>query len=246
MKSWRRWGVAFAVVALAAAAAWAVESREEIAKRLWPNDHIASVQKDVDKQKADGLITAKLYEKKKQMLAERAAGTFKPEMLADKNPPPNLLQNAGFEDFNPNTRKNMSRWECWGGWAWPESAEYDNNKEDRADYVHGGKLSARFKCTGAPARVGITQGIPMVEGATDYEFTVWAKGEGENLLNIAYESGARGQFSGKIGPEWQQVKAVGTIDKGAKKFSVYIYIRGGGTIWLDDAKLLPVGVKLED
>ncbi len=246
MKSWKRWGLAFVALAFVGAAVWAAESREEIIKRLWPKAQIDSAAKDVDKQKADGLITPKLYEKKKKMLAERAAGTFKPEMLSATNPPLNLVQNAGFEDFNPNTRKNMSRWECWGGWAWPESAPYENNKEDRPAYVHGGKLSARFTCTGAPARTGISQGIPVVEGANEYELTIWAKGEGENMLNVAYESGARGQFSGKIGAEWQEIKVKGTLDKGAKKFTIYLYIRGGGTIWLDDAKLLPVGVKLED
>ena len=246
MTSWMRYGLAVLIVAQAGAAAWAAESREEVTRRLWPKERIEAALKDVEKQKADGLITPQLYEKKRKMLQERAAGTFKPEMLSTTNPPPNLLQNAGFENFNPNTRRNMSRWECWGGWAWPESAEYDNNKEDRPAYVHGGKLSARFKSTGSPARTGICQTIPAVDGAVEYELTLWAKGEGENLLHIAYESGASGQFSEKIGPEWRQVKVVGKIDKNAKNFTLYIYARGGGTIWLDDAKLLPAGVNLED
>gem|GEM_PF-1012203 len=161
-------------------------------------------------------------------------------------PPLNLVQNASFEDYNPNTRRNMSRWDWWGGWAWPTTAEYENYWEDRPEYVKAGKYSARFKCTGKPARTGINQGVPTIEGATGYELTIWAKGEGNNMLHVAFESGARGSFMEKIGPEWRKITVTGKPDAGAKKFNLYIYARGGGTLWIDDARLLPLGVKIED
>lgn len=246
MRTWRRWGAALCVVALAAVVVWAAESKDDIIKRLWPKARVEAALKDVEKQKADGLITPKMYDRKKKMLQERLAGTFNDDVLSTTNPPPNLLQNAGFEDFNPNTRRNMSRWDMWGGWAWPENADYQNDKEDRPDYVHEGKLSARFKCTGAPARTGINQSIPTIAGATEYTLTFWARGEGENQLQVAFESGARGTFTGKIDAEWKPITVTGQADPNAKKFTLYFYSRGAGTVWVDDAKLLPVGVKLED
>ena len=234
------------LVSAAAAMLWAAETKQQITKRLWPRERVLKALKDVDKQKADGLITEKMYQRKKRMLTRRLAGTYRSEALSDTNPPLNLLRNASFEDFNRNTRRNMSRWNWWGGWAWPQTAAYANDKEDRPAYVKAGKLSARFKCTGKPARTGINQGIPTIEGATGYELTLWAKGEGNNRLQISFEAGARGTFTGTIGPEWQKITVTGKPRAGAKKFTVYIYSRGGGTIWIDAARLLPLGVELED
>jgi hypothetical protein len=250
MELWKKVLVTVAVpivIGTLTLAVWAADvTVQELTAKLWPKDRIEAALKDLDKQKADGLISPQMYNRKKKMLQERLAGTFKDDVLSATNPPPNLLQNASFEDFNPNTRRNMSRWDFWGGWAWPETAEYQNDKEDRPEYVHSGKLSGRFKCTGQPARTGINQTIPTIAGATEYELTIWAKGEGENQLQIAFESGANGTFTGKIGPEWKQITVTGKADPNAKKFTLYIYARGGGTVWVDDAKLLPVGVKIED
>ncbi|MFB3892576.1 MAG: hypothetical protein ACE15C_11200 [Phycisphaerae bacterium] len=246
MGSSKRVALALVIAAAVGAAVWAAESREEIIRRLWPQERCDEAMKDIEKQKADGLITQKMYERKKAIVLQRKAGTFQPTMLSATNPALNLLQNASFEDFNPNTDKNKSRWDNWGGWAWPTKAEYVNDKEDRPEYVKEGKLSARFKCVGAPARTGIQQKIPITEGATGYELTIWAKGEGENLLAIAFEAGAKGGFSEKIGPEWKQITLVGKPDPKAKEFTLWIYARGGGTIWLDAARMVPQGVKLED
>jgi hypothetical protein len=246
MGSSKRVVLALAITAVVGAVVWAAESREEIVKRLWTPAHCQAVLQDIEKQKADGLITPKMYERKKAMLQQRLAGTFQPTMISATNPPLNLLQNASFEDFNPNTNKNMSRWDNWGGWAWPEKAKYANDKESRPEYVKEGKLSAKFQSVGDPARTGIQQKLPITEGATGYELTIWAKGEGENLLHIAFEAGARGSFSEKIGPEWKQITLVGTPEAKAKEFTLWIYARGGGTIWIDDAKLVPQGVKMEE
>ena len=231
---------------LAGALLWAAESKKELARKLWPAQRVRKALAAVEKQKKDGLINEKMYRRKKRMLAQRLAGTFKPKMLSATNPPPNLLRNASFEDFNRNTRRNMSRWDWWGGWAWPETAAYVNDKENRPAYVKAGKLSARFKSTGKPARTGINQSIPTIEGATGYELTIWAKGEGNNMLHIAFEAGARGEFRGKIGPEWRKITVTAKPQAGAKEFTLYIYSRGGGTLWIDDARLLPIGVELED
>lgn len=246
MNSTKRMCALAVTLALVALVLWAAETKEELTRKLWPRKRVVKALKDVEKQKADGLITRKMYQRKTGMLKARLAGRFSPTMLSTTNPPLNLLRNGSFEDFNPNTRKNMSRWNWWGGWAWPATAAYRNDKESRPEYVKGGKLSARFKCTGKPARTGINQGIPVIEGATGYELTIWAKGEGDNKLQIAFEAGARGTFTGQIGPEWQKITVTAKPKAGAKKFTLYIYSRGGGTIWVDEARLLPLGVKIED
>ena len=247
MRAWKKLGVIVMLVAVGAMLAWAAESKEELTKKLWPKERVEKALKDVEKQKEDGLISDTMYERRKKMLQARLKGTFKPTTLSETNPPLNFIQNAGFEEYNKNSKRNMSRWMWWAGWAWPTKAEYENYWEDRPEYVKSGKYSARFKCVGKPARVGIrTADIPVVPGAKEYEFTIWAKGEGENRLHIAFEAGARGQFMEKVGPEWQHIKITGKIGEDAKKFVIWIYSRGGGTIWLDDAKLVPLGVKLED
>ena len=78
-------------------------------------------------------------------------------------------------------------------------------------------------------------------GVQEYEFTVWAKGEGENQLFLNFESGATGTLRKKIGSDWEQVRLQGVAEAGAKDFGFYIYVTGEGTIWLDDARLVPLG-----
>ena len=244
MKAIFRIGVGAACVLSAGVVLWAAESRDDLVRRLWPKERVEAALRSLDRQKEQGLISPETYANKKQMLQERLAGTFQGGMLAVTNPPLNLVQNGGFEEFNPNSRRNMSRWLWWGGWAWPEDAAYDNDKEERPEYVHAGKLSARFTCMGKPARTGIsTPMLPVTPGATNYAFTIWARGEGENQLHIAFESGAAGQFMEKIGPAWREIAVCGTPEAGAKEFLIWIYARGAGTLWLDDAKLVPIGVR---
>ncbi len=247
MTGWVRIGCAALCVVSVGLIGFAAESKEEIVRRLWPRARIEAALQTLDQQQAAGLISPALYQRKKEMLQARLAGTFQGTLLSTTNPPLNFIQNGGFEEFNPNSRRNMSRWAWWSGWAWPENAEYVNDKEERPEFVHSGKLSARFKCVGQPARTGIcTPAIPIVPGATGYELTFWAKGEGENMLHVAYESGATGQFMEKIGPDWREITVIGQAEENARDFVIWIYVRGGGTIWIDDARLVPLGVQLED
>jgi len=63
---------------------------------------------------------------------------------------------------------------------------------------------------------------------------------------VNFEGGAKGTFRGRIGPEWQQVVLKGALDPGADGYTVYVYVTGQGTIWLDDAKLVPIGGQRDD
>jgi hypothetical protein len=207
----------------------------------WPADRIPAARQSLEKLKADGLITEPQYQKKRALLEARRAGTFKSTALAHTDPAElNFLQNAGFEEINQNSAKNRSRWLWWGGWSW--GGDYENFWESRREYVHSGNYSAGIRCTGKPGRIGLsTPKLPLVPGVKEYLFTVWAKGEGDNQVFLNYESGAAGTLRKKIGPEWEQVSLKGTAEPGAKDFTFYIYAAGGGTLWFDDAKLVPVG-----
>ena len=236
----RRMAAVVLATGAVAAAVWAAESREAIVARLWPKERIAAALAAVEKQKADGLLGDAAYARRKQMLEARRTGTFQPTALSTANPPLNFIQNGGFEDVNRNSAPNRSRWLWWGGWSW--GGDYENKWEDRPEYVHAGKLSARIRCTGKRGRIGIsTPELPVVPGAKEYDFTVWAKGEGENELFLNFESGAGGTLRKKIGPQWEEVSLKGTLEEGAKSYALYVYVTGEGTIWLDDAALVPVG-----
>lgn len=208
---------------------------------LWTSERIDAALQALDRMKADGLITERQLQRKRTMLDERRAGRFKSTALSETDPAElNFLQNAGFEEVNKNSARNRSRWMWWGGWSW--GGDYENFWETRKEYVHSGGYSAGTRCTGKPGRIGLnTPKLPLVPGVKEYEFTVWAKGEGENQLFLNFEAGAIGTLRKKIGPEWEQVKLKGVAEAGAKEFSFYIYITGEGTIWLDDARLVPLG-----
>ena len=239
-----------AAIAIVAVGVWAAESRREIIARLWPNQRTEQALSAVEKQKADGLLSDASYARKKAMLAARQAGRFEPTMLATANPPLNFIQNEGFEDINRNSAPNRSRWLWWGGWSW--GGDYENMWEDRPEYVHSGKYSARIACKGQSGRIGIsTPPLPCAAGATEYVFTIWAKGEGDNMLFVNFEEtgknpGVTGTLRTKAPPEWTEITVKGMPEPGAKEYVLYLYVIGKGTIWLDDARLVPGGVTLED
>ena len=207
----------------------------------WSAERVRQVREDLDRMKQAGLITERQYRRKCAMLEARLAGTFQPTALCHTNPPDvNLIQNGGFEQVNRNSAPNRSRWLWWGGWSW--GGDYENHWETRPAYVHSGRYSARIRCTGRPGRIGIsTPKLPVLPGIEKYRFSVWAKGEGDNQLFLNFEAGARGSLRKRIGPVWEQVVLEGKATPGAHDFTLYVYVTGKGTIWLDDARLVPVG-----
>jgi len=232
-------------LAIGAVAFGAKVTKQQLTKKLWPRSRILAALKRVDELKALGMMSEDHYRRKRAMLEARLQGTFRPTMLAVTNPPMNFIQNAGFEEINRNSRSDRSRWLWWNGWKW--GGDYENHWEDRPQFVHSGKYSARIQCTGKRGRIGImTPKLPLVPGAKAYVFSIWAKGAGDNELFINFESGARGSFRERIGPQWRLVKVRGEIQPGADGYQVYLYATGQGTIWLDDAKLVPVGVKTDE
>ena len=213
---------------------------------LWTGERITAALEALDRMKTDGLITERQLQRKRTMLEERRVGRFKATALSETDPVEfNLLQNAGFEEVNKNSERNRSRWLWWGGWSW--GGDYENFWETRKEYVHSGTYSAGIRCTGQPGRIGInTPGLPILPGLKEYEFSVWARGEGENQLFLNFESGASGTLRKRIGSEWEQVTLKGVTEAGAKDFSFYIYVTGQGTIWFDDARLVPLGELKDD
>ena len=233
--------VALLLSPLALVAFYSGVAAGEKAPELWSAGRISAAEQALDKMKADGLISERQFQQKRAALADRRAGRFKSTALSNADPAEvNFIQNGGFEEINKNSDRNRSRWLWWGGWSW--GGDYENFWETRKEYVRSGTYSAGIHCAGKPGRIGInTPKLPIVPGVKECEFTVWAKGEGENELFLNFESGATGTLRKKIGPEWEQVRLKGVAEPGAKDFSFYIYVTGQGTIWLDDAKLVPLG-----
>jgi len=238
------WTLVFVLLLLACglhvAAAPKPDTKQSLTGKLWPRQRIAAALTAVEKQKARGLLSETAYRKRKAMLEKRLAGTYVSQSLSVVDPPLNFIQNGGFEKVNRNSARNRSRWLWWGGWSW--GGDYQNSWEESPKYVHSGKYSARIRCVGRKGRIGImTPGIPVVPGARQCKLTYWAYGQGDNMLFVNFESGARGTVRHKIPPGWKRYELVGNIAAGAKTFRVYIYHTGTGTIWLDDVKLVPVG-----
>jgi hypothetical protein len=214
-----------------------------LTSELWPKSRILTAIKAVERQHRDGLLSEESYRKRMEMLDARLAGEYISQSLSVTNPPLNFIQNPGFEKVNRNSAKNRSRWLWWNGWSW--GGDYENYWESRPQYVHSGKFSARIQCVGAKGRIGIfTPPLPAVPGVKQYKLTFWAKGEGDNMLFVNFESGARGELREKIGPEWKQYTVLGEPQAGQDTYGVYFYHIGTGTIWLDDMELVPIGGEL--
>ena len=214
-------------------------------KKLWPKARIEEAIQQTKEQKANGLLSEAGYQKRMQMLEARLKGVYRPESLSATNPPVNFIQNGGFEKTNPNSAKNRSRWLWWGGWSW--GGDYENMWENRPEYVHSGKLSARIRCTGSKGRIGISSPpLPAIPGATAYKLTFWGKGVGDNMLFVNFEEGASNEMRQKMSDQWKQYTVLGKPVAGKKTYQVYFYVIGAGTIWLDDAELVPVGGALPE
>jgi len=232
------------IVLIALLASTLLAASEAPAPVLWDRARIEKALKTIERQKAQGLTSESHYAKKRAMLEARLAGTFKATALSTKDPGElNLVQNAGFEAINKNSARNRSRWLWWGGWSW--DGDYENFWAETPN-VHSGQYAAGIRCTGQKGRIGIsTPKLPILEGTTELVLTFWGKGEGDNQIFVNFESGARGVLRQKLAPEWTQYTVKGKPDASAREFSLYFYSIGGGTIYLDDAKLVPVGAKLD-
>ncbi|UCG56479.1 MAG: hypothetical protein JSU70_16650 [Phycisphaerales bacterium] len=218
--------------------------KDALTKELWPKGRILNAIKAVERQRRDGLLSDRSYRKRMDMLKVRLSGEYVSKSLSLTDPPLNFIQNAGFEKVNRNSEKNRSRWLWWSGWSW--GGDYENYWETQPEYVHSGKFSARIQCVGSQGRIGIfTPQLPAVPGAKQYKLTFWAKGEGENMLFVNFEAGARGVLREKMGPVWKQYTVIAEPEAGAKTYGVYLYHIGAGTIWLDDVELVPIGGKLD-
>ena len=238
------WTLSMLLATGAAAFAGEEADRRVLTQELWPKARIEAALAALEKQRAAGLLGDAAYQKRKQMLEQRRAGTYVSKSLAVTNPPLNFIQNGGFEKINRNSARNRSRWLWWGGWSW--GGDYENSWEERPEHVHAGKYSARIRCVGKRGRIGImTPALPAIPGAREYVLTFWAKGEGDNQLFVNFEVGARGTLRERIGPQWREYTLKGTPVPDKKDYRVYFYATGEGTLWLDDVKLVPAGGKTE-
>ena len=215
-------------------------SGQEPGKELWTQERIEAALKAIERAHDAGVTSDARYRQKRAMLEKRLAGTFEGTALSDTNPEEvNLVQNGGFEQTNPNSNPDRSRWLWWEGWDW--GGDYENFWAE-APHVHSGQYAAGIRCTGQRGRIGIfTPKLPILPGVLSYELTLWAQGEGDNELFINFESGCTGTLRQRVPEQWTEIKLTGQPEEGAKDLGLYLYVTGEGTIYLDDVKLVPVG-----
>ena len=122
-----------------------------------------------------------------------------------------------------------------------------NRWEERPPYVHSGNYSARIECQDEPGRIGIsTPPLPVIPGASEYKLTFWARGEGDNMIFINFEEGVTGTLRERMPTEWKEITVLGKPAGNQNTYVVYFYVTGAGTVWFDDATLVPVGGNLDE
>ncbi len=111
-----------------------------------------------------------------------------------------LLNNPGLEGSYTGTATSW-RINAWHDANRGESApQYEIARETRADYVHGGASSQRFKVTSRALRSGcdLIQGYSFVKGRK-YRASVWLKADKQILVRFwtRYDAHPYGLFAGK-------------------------------------------------
>ena len=188
----------------------------------------ASQLADIDTQLKTGVISKTRYDAKKKLIEAPPAAADE----AKDAGPENMLQNAGFEEFNPNSSPQNSRWPGWGGWCW--AGNYEFFKANGVN-KHSGDAALGCRCTGAAGRIGLMVKLPITKKDAKIDISVWIKGEGNNKLRVAFESGASGGGEAVGDGGWKLVTFTGASNPDAKSFTLYLYVVGGGTLYLDDA-----------
>jgi hypothetical protein len=239
-----RW-VALSVLLAAVGIGAQRTSGQEPGKELWTKERIDAALSAIARAHEAGVTSDARYQQKRAMLEKRLAGTFEGTALSSTDPAEiDFIQNGGFEQINPNSNRNRSRWLWWEGWDW--GGDYENFWGEPPN-VHSGQYSAGIRCTGRRGRIGIfTPKLPIMPGVLSYELTLWAKGEGNNELFVNFESGCTGTLRQRIPEEWTEIKLTGEPEQGAKDFGLYLYVTGEGTVYLDDVKLVPIGGEFEE
>ena len=220
-------------------------SGQDSGEELWARERIEAALTAIESAREAGVTSDARYQQKRAMLEKRLAGAFEGTALSTTDPAEiNLVQNGDFEQINPNSDRNRSRWLWWEGWDW--GGDYENFWAE-APNVHSGQYSAGTRCTGQRGRIGIfTPKLPILPGVLSYELTLWAKGEGDNELFVNFESGCTGTLRQRVPEQWTEINLTGQPEQGANDFGLYLYVTGEGTIYLDDVKLVPVGGELEE
>ena len=203
-------------------------------------EEIRAILADLAEQNQQCLISPQRLTAKKDMLAARADGSFKPVSPPDVSAPSNWVQNAGFEEYNPNTSATQSRWIWWGGWLW--KGAYAFERAAGSD----GKPCAAVRCRGEAGQAGIfTPPLPILKQGARYKATVRARAEGGAVLEMRFKADVEATGVGvadgakKVSPgeAWAEFTLEGTAKPGAKSFRLYLYNDGPGSLFLGDVKL---------
>ena len=182
----RRWLALLALLAVVGLGGHRTSGQQR-GKELWSRERIEAALKAVERARGAGVTSDARYRQKRAMLEKRLAGTFEGTALSDTNPEEvNFIQNGGFEQINPNSDRNRSRWLWWEGWDW--GGDYENFWAE-APNVHSGQYAAGIRCTGRRGRIGIfTPKLPILPGVLSQDLIESAPNV-KNLLRVYLDIG---------------------------------------------------------
>jgi len=160
-----------------------------------------------------------------------------PAMWAEK------LCDGGFEGLSPYKMAYLKETDFkerpWFPTGATNRAEFARDAESKIS----GAGSQRIAVTaGAPCRVGIAQsGIAVQRGAA-CRFACWLRSSGDTTVRATLRAGGRTLAEAEFKPsaEWRKFTATLTPSGTAADARLEITFAGPGTIWIDNASLMPL------
>jgi hypothetical protein len=151
-----------------------------------------------------------------------------------------LPKNGDFET-SPGEQKRLPGWQIADGTTWALDAET----------VHGGRQAVRISCDGA---TGALASEPFTPAGRSAALKVWLRaqqpGTRVRLAFVATHDGAPFVRSSEValGPAWQEYlfRVTDLPGHGQMSLSVRFELVASGTLWVDDARLVPLPVSTEE
>ncbi len=186
----------------------------------------------ITREKLPGAIDAMQYGQFIEYLCDLVPG-----MWAEK------LYDGGFEGLSPYKfaylRETDFREKPWHPCGATNRAEYVLDRNDKV----GGEAAQRIAVKdGPPCTVGIAQDGLAVDQGTACEFSCYLRQHGiDGPVRVLLEREGKELASCVVGPggEWKKYTARLDPAETATNATLRITFRGPGTLWLDDASLLP-------
>ncbi len=164
--------------------------------------------------------------------------TLVPGMWAEK------LDDTGFEGLSPYKYSYLKetdfREKAWYPCGAVNRGTFELDKENKV----GGDSAERIVVgEGPPASVGVAQDGIWARGGEGMRFSVWlraAGGAGKVRVKLAREGKTFCETEFEAGAEWKKFSTSFSPSEEVADGTLSIEFRGPGTIWIDNASLMPV------